>query len=120
MTFKLDDFKHLGERYAHWTSRTVTSLHVAIIIGRGGNILAESCNRVGSRSSGAGYSKSTIHAERAALKELGDMSKLRDATLVVVRVDKYGELKNSFPCHACQQHLLAAMKKYGLRNVYYS
>lgn len=120
MTFTLDDFQHLGDKYAHWTSRTRTSLHVAVIIGRGGIILAESSNKVGSRSLGAGYSKSTIHAERAVLKTLGDMNKLRDAILVVVRVDKHGNLCCSAPCHGCRCHLEAAMKKYGLRNVYYS
>ena len=120
MTFTLDDFRHLGDKYAHWNQRTRTSFHLALIIGRGGAVLAQSANKVGSRSRGAGYAKSTIHAERAALKALGDMSKLKDATLVVIRIDKAGELRNSFPCHACQCHLNAAMKKYGLSKVYYS
>ncbi len=120
MTFKLDDFKGLAEKYAHWIMRTRTSLHIALVYGRGGEVLAQSSNRIGSRSKGAGYSGMTIHAERAALKKVGDVTLLRGASLVVIRIDKRGQLCNSCPCHECQQHLTAAMKKYGLKCVYYS
>jgi hypothetical protein len=40
--------------------------------------------------------------------------------LVVVRVNKKGELLNSKPCPDCQKFLLKCMKEYGLRKVYYS
>ena len=59
-----------------------TCLHVAAIVKRG-KVLATAQNRIGSRSKGSGYSKQTIHAERAVVKKLGDISKLRGATLCV-------------------------------------
>lgn len=120
MTFKLADFDHLATEYAHWIMRTRTSLHIALVYGRGGEVLAQSCNRLGSRSRGAGYSQMTIHAERAALKKVGDVSLLKGASLVVIRINKLGKLCNSCPCHECKTHLTAAMKKYGLKHVYYS
>jgi hypothetical protein len=48
------------------------------------------------------------------------MSLLRDATLVVIRVNKQGELRLSEPCHECRCALTKAMEKYGLKQVYYS
>jgi hypothetical protein len=120
MTFKLADFDHLATQYAHWIMRTRTSLHIALVYGRGGEVLAESSNRLGSRSRGAGYSHMTIHAERAVLKKVGDVSLLKGASLVVIRINKRGQLCNSCPCHECEMHLTAAMKKYGLKRVYYS
>jgi cytidine deaminase len=62
----------------------------------------------------------TIHAERAALKAVGDVTLLRNATLVVIRVGYDGTLRSSEPCHECRRHLEAAMRKYGLRRVLYS
>jgi hypothetical protein len=119
MGFKLSDFEELATSYAHWCFRTRTSLHIAMVYSRG-ICIGLATNSVGSRSKGAGYSKSTIHAERAVLKKVGDTTLLRDASLVVIRIDKEGRIMNSEPCHACRCHLSAAMKKYGLRCVYHS
>ena len=77
-------------------------------------------NKVGSRSRGAGFSDFTIHAESAVLKQVGDISKLRGATLVVIRVSVTGELRNSKPCAECTCHLNKCIKEYGLNRVYYS
>ena len=52
-----------------------THLHHATILKRN-KILASSINRIGSRSKGCGYSDMTIHAERAVVKSLGDISQL--------------------------------------------
>jgi hypothetical protein len=46
---------------------------MAVIVKRG-QILAEATNNYGSRSRGSGYSKSSIHAERNVVKQLGDIS----------------------------------------------
>ena len=96
-----------------------TQLHYAKILKRN-KILAESRNSIGSRSKGCGYSDQSIHAERAVVKRLGDLSQLHDCVLIVIRVNKHGELRNSKPCPGCQKFLEKCMRKYGLRKVIYS
>ena len=101
-------------------ARHKTQAHIAIIMNRG-KVLAVASNAIGSRSKGAGYHTRTIHAERAAIKKVGDTSKLNGATLVVIRVMKgTKEIGNSEPCHSCKCHLEKCMREYGLRQVYYS
>lgn len=97
----------------------VTHTHHATIIKRN-KILASAINRVGSRSMGSGYSDWTIHAERAVVKRLGDISQLRGATLMVVRYNRKGAMLNSKPCHDCQLFLEKCIREYGLRKVIYS
>jgi hypothetical protein len=102
-----------------------TSTHVAVLIKRGQEI-ARATNRVGSRSRGAGWSDCTIHAERNVVKELGDLEKLRGATLYVFRISrcraKVGieKISNSEPCYDCHLFLTKCHEKYGLRRVYYT
>ena len=121
MPFRRSDYHNIAVDYARAAStRLSISLHIAFVYGRGGVLLGMATNRLGTRSSGAGFSKMTIHAERAALKAVGDVSLLRGAVLVVVRVSKGGNLMGSKPCHECECHLGKAISKYGLRCVYYS
>jgi hypothetical protein len=97
-----------------------TQAHVAVIIHRG-KILSIASNSIGSRSRGCGYQERTIHAERAAIKKVGDMSKLNGATLIVIRISRgLKEVVNSEPCHSCKCHLEKCMREHGLRQVYYS
>jgi hypothetical protein len=96
-----------------------TQLHHAELKLRGKTIAAAR-NVIGSRSRGCGWSDQSIHAERAVVKRLGNLSLLRGCVLVVIRVNKKGELLNSKPCPDCQKFLLKCMKEYGLRKVYYS
>ncbi len=96
-----------------------TSLHYAQVLKRN-KILAFARNSVGSRSRGCGYGDMTIHAERAVVKKLGDVSKLAGATLVVWRVNTAGDLLPSKPCPSCQLFLDKCMREYGLRKVIYS
>lgn len=96
-----------------------TEFHQAMVVKRN-QILAIAHNSVGSRSRGAGYSSRTIHAERAVVKRLGDISQLRGATLYVYRFNAHNELRNSVPCHECQVFLEKCMREYGLRKVVYS
>jgi hypothetical protein len=100
--------------------RHKTHVHIAMIFGRGKTLLGMAMNKVGSRSSGAGFSACMIHAERAVLKRVGDISKLKGATMVVIRISTTGELRNSKPCSECERHLLKCIREYGLRRVYYS
>ena len=121
MSYKRTDYTEVARQFATAAAtRMDTSLHIAFLYGRGGVLLGMSTNRIGTRSSGAGFSRWTIHAERAVLKAVGDVSLLRGAVLVVVRVNKRGMLMFSAPCHECTCHLEKAMKKHGLRKVYYS
>ncbi len=99
-----------------------TSVHIALVVLRG-KILAQATNRLGSRSKGSGYSNYTIHAEKNVLKVLGDYNKLRDADMYIMRSGR-GEhssrFVNSKPCPDCEYFLNKCMKKYGLKNVYYT
>lgn len=96
-----------------------THLHYAQILQRN-KVIAFARNSVGSRSRGCGYGDVTIHAERAAVKKLGDVSKLRGAVLIVWRVNKSGDLLPSKPCPDCHLFLEKCMRDYGLRKVVYS
>jgi hypothetical protein len=97
-----------------------TQIHIAVLIKRG-KIIEIASNSVGSRSRGCGYQERTIHAERAVLKKVGDISKLNGATLVVIRIMRgTHELGNSEPCHSCKCHLEKCMREHGLRQVFYS
>jgi hypothetical protein len=96
-----------------------THLHYARILRRGKPI-AEARNSIGSRSKGCGYSDQSIHAERAVVKRLGDLSQLNGCVLLVVRINKAGDFLNSKPCADCQKFLEKCMRDYGLRKVIYS
>ena len=96
-----------------------THYHQAMITKRN-KILAIAHNSVGTRSKGPGYSHQTIHAERAVVKNLGDLSLLRGATLYVYRFNAHDQLRNSKPCSECQIFLEKCIKEYGLRKVIYS
>jgi len=95
-----------------------THHHVAVIVKRG-KVIAEAHNRIGTRSRGSGFSHQTIHAEKAVVKQLGDTSKLRGASLCVWRVSSINVLPSK-PCEDCHIFLKKCMKDYGLRAVYYS
>ena len=96
-----------------------TQLHHATILRRH-KVLASAYTRIGSRSRGCGYSDKTICAERKVIKTLGDLTKLRGATLVVVRYGRDGTIKSSMPCHGCQVLIDKCKREYGLHKVIYS
>jgi len=96
---------------------STTHFHMAVITKRG-KVIAKSHNNIGTRSRGCGFSDRTIHAEKAAVKELGDVSKLRGASLCVWRVSAMSILPSK-PCEDCRIFLTKCMKDYGLRAVYY-
>ena len=96
-----------------------TEFHVATIYRRHRPI-AISRNKIGTRSRGCGWDDQSLHAERAVVKSLGDISQLRGCTLEVVRLSKRNTIKNSEPCDNCKQFLHKCIKKYGLAKVIYS
>jgi len=120
-SYKVSDYRALACEYARYVgTKTQVNLHIAFIYARAGVCIGMATNRIGSRSSGAGFGDRTIHAERAVLKSVGDTSLLKDATLVVIRVNRHGAIMGSEPCHECKCHLESAMRKHGLKRVYYS
>lgn len=119
--FTRNDFASIAENMANTLyKRHKTHVHMAFVFGPRQVLLAMAVNRVGSRSLGAGFSGCMIHAERAALKAVGDIRKLQGATLVVIRVGKQGDIKGSEPCYECRRHLEKCIRCYGLRRVFYS
>lgn len=95
-----------------------TFYHIAAIVKRG-KVLATAENRIGSRSKGSGYSTQTIHAEKAVVKKLGDISKLRGAVLCVWRLSSINVLPSK-PCSECHLFLTKCMREYGLKSVQYT
>jgi hypothetical protein len=96
-----------------------THYHQAVLIKRN-KILAIGHNSVGSRSKGVGFSHQTIHAERAVVRNLGDISQLRGATLYIYRYNAHDKLLDSKPCSECQIFLEKCIREYGLHKVVYS
>jgi hypothetical protein len=96
-----------------------TEYHVARILRRR-KVIAEARNTIGTRSRGCGWDDQSLHAERAVVKRLGDISQLNGCTLEVVRLGKRGNIKSSEPCHNCRMFLAKCMREYGLRKVMYS
>ena len=96
-----------------------TSFHYAEIK-KGNKVLAKSRNRIGSRSRGCGWGDQSLHAERGAVKALGDLSQLRGCILIVVRISKQNEVMGSKPCYDCEKFLTKCIEKHGLLKVVYS
>jgi hypothetical protein len=96
-----------------------TEFHVATLRRRG-RLIATSRNKIGTRSRGSGWDHMTLHAERAVVKTLGDISQLRGCTLEVIRLNKSNEVRNSKPCSDCECFLRKCIREYGLRRVVYS
>lgn len=103
------------------------SVHVAAVVRRG-KLLSCGTNRAGSRTGGAGFSGQSLHAERAAVKALGDLSLLRGAELYVGRLPAAGHVRAgtasdllfSRPCPECTVFLEKCMRVWGLKRVLYT
>lgn len=96
-----------------------TEFHTATIRRRN-KIIAVARNVLGTRSRGSGWDDLSLHAERAVVKRLGDISQLRGCTLEVIRLNKSGEVRSSKPCSNCVMFLQKCIREYGLRRVIYS
>ena len=88
------------------------------MIFHGRKILAIGQNRVADNGythrEGTLRRKNTLHAEVDVIRVLGDVTKLRGATLVVIRLAASG-IRNSKPCPSCQCVLEKCVREYGLR-----
>jgi tRNA(Arg) A34 adenosine deaminase TadA len=111
-TLDTDIFPHMS-RYTEKSRCNYN--HVAILF-QGRKILAIGQNRVSTRY---GPRYVMIHAEADAIRQLGDVSQLRGATLVVIRISPTG-LRDSNPCPACSRLIQKCQRVYGLRGVIHS
>jgi hypothetical protein len=102
-----------------YKSRITTHSHYAVIMQRG-KLLASARNRVATRSRASGCNEHTMHAECSVIKALGDMKLLRGCIMIVYRLNKHSEIRNSMPCSSCVTILHKCMTRWGLRRVIYS
>lgn len=114
----IDQYKN-RELFEKLRMKHTISVHIAVVVYRG-KIIAEATNKLGTRSSGSGYSNWTIHAEKNVIKKLGNINRLKDSDLYVMRCSNGDKFVNSKPCPDCVYFLEKCMRKYGLRNVYYT
>ena len=81
---------------------------------------------IGENSSREAYSGCcyNTHAEMNAIGKLPPVydNKKRKIYIVVIRIDKNGNLKNSAPCSKCVEHMLRlnGWGSYNLKDIYYS
>lgn len=97
--------------------RMTTHYHIALIMKRG-KVLTWATNKCMTRSKTPCSGGYTIHAERNAIHQLGDHSKLKGATMLVVRVLSDGSFGESKPCETCTPHLKKCMNLYGMKVLY--
>ena len=95
------------------------STHGAVLC-RHGNVLNASHNKdktcsFGSRFRAPDAGRATLHAELGAILNMPRES-TEGADIYVVRVNRFGELRNSKPCQMCHN----AMKFVGIKRVFYS
>jgi hypothetical protein len=119
MKYDKTTYIELASEYIDCANNSKYKLHIAFLYNNKGDLICKSINKIGTRSRGAGYSDYTIHAERAVLKMV-DYTHLKNATLVVIRVNKLGDIMYSKPCHGCECHISKLMRLYGLKRVFYS
>jgi cytidine deaminase len=64
----------------------------------------------------------TLHAEMNAIDKLKKCKKRKQIHLIVIRVNKLGQLRNSKPCGQCLKYLAHQSKKIGIKiqSVFYS
>lgn len=94
---------------SRYTTKHRTHHHVALLF-RGRRIIAIGQNRIHTKGP-----HTTIHAEADVIRSLGDHSKLRGATMVVIRIAASGILYSK-PCAICECLLQKCRREYGLRD----
>jgi len=116
----LEDPRTTNIKYSH-----CVQFHIAVLVKRG-KVIASATNRFGTRSRASGFSERSIHAEKNVVKELGDISLMRGADMLVMRFSRNSKLEGherflgSKPCPSCAIFLEKCMREYGLKNVYYT
>ena len=88
-----------------------TSLHIAAFINKLDNTIPSNNTVIGENSFRSGINGVTIHAEMDALNKLSIMKRLKKVkktkmNLLVIRMNRSGNLCESAPCYHCTQELL--------------
>ena len=106
---------HLARAVNVAKTSTENNLHGAVIV-RGGRVLAVGVNSFRNDPNTVSTPKreSSIHAEIAALKAMGNTAK--GATIYVARVNRQGEERMSKPCTNCMD----AIVKAGIKKIIYT
>lgn len=95
--------------------------YAAIIVNKDNNIVS-----IGRNYYTYGSNKFfSIHAEMDALINCKNKKELNGASMYIVRIDPYEKNKNdrfmnAYPCNNCYIKLKSVMKKYGLKNVFFT
>lgn len=101
---------------------TLNSTHylykMGAVVFKGSRIFASGHNCFRSSSIPNKYKKfpHTLHAEQSAIYAINNWNEIRGASILVVRVNKSGNLSKSFPCKYC----LKTIKHVGIKNIYYT
>jgi len=91
---------------------------VAAILYKGGSVLRASCNDIrtmGYRKKYFFHGEPSRHAEMNAIHGI-PRDVISKCSMLVLRLDKQGEIRSAKPCHACASALLDA----GIKKVYYT
>lgn len=88
------------------------------VIFKGSRILGSGHNSFRSSNIPEKYKKypHTLHAEQAAIYSVNDWNTLKGASIVVIRLNKSGNLSKGYPCKYC----LNTIRFVGIKNLYYS
>lgn len=96
--------------------------HGCVIIDSHGSLVSQGCNRYeGIANIYKPYMlgrRCSVHAEEMALRN-ADPKRLMGASMYIVRISQ-NETMNSKPCARCKILIEKFMRKYGLKNAYYS
>jgi deoxycytidylate deaminase len=108
--FDLDIFEHC---ISNAKKSEMLHRHGAIIY-RNGEVIGQGFNHRADHL----FHSFSLHAEVAAIKNVKkkDRQKLKDATLIVVRVGNDGNIKMSKPCENCRRFIESS----GIKKVFYS
>lgn len=92
---------------------------IGAVIFKGSRILSSGHNEL--RGNGKIHPKykhfdNSIHAEQAAVLDLKDWSKAKNANILIVRINNLGQMRLAYPCDMCQQMI----KYLGINKIFYS
>ena len=92
---------------------------IGAVVFKGSRILSSGHNEL--RGNGKIHPKyknfeNSLHAEQAAILNLKEWEKAKGANILIIRLNKSGNLSLGYPCPMCQQMI----KHLGLNKVFYS
>ena len=88
------------------------------VIFKGSKILSTGYNSFRSSNVPDKYKKfvDTLHAEQHAIYNMENFDKLKNSSILIIRMNMSGNISLSFPCKYC----LKSIKYFGIKNIYYT